>query len=109
MDDDTLKDLDERETVQVSKAHQQRSCVVCCEPVVDHQAESINIGGGLQVLLHRACMAELTEAMEPKSIVIPVKQPSVTRKSTMPFDVDRLAEDAKAEVYLELLKLGLGQ
>jgi hypothetical protein len=109
--DDTLKDLDARENVSVSKAHQQRSCVVCGLPVVDHQAESISIGGGLVVLVHSACMNDLTEAMAPKAVRIPVttSQPSV-RKSTVPsqpFDVERMAEDAKAEVYMQLLKLGL--
>lgn len=95
----------------LTKGHQQRSCVVCREPVVDHQVESINIGGGLEVLVHRVCLVEITEALAPKAVTIPVpvSKPSVTRKSTMPIDEKRMADNIKAEVYAQLLKLGLSQ
>jgi hypothetical protein len=112
-DDQTLRDLDARENVSVSKAHQARSCAACGLPVTDHNAESINIGGGLEVLVHRACMSELTEAMAPKEVRIPVPvtpvRKSTVATSTVPFDVKRMADDAKAEIYTRLLEIGLTQ
>jgi hypothetical protein len=111
MNEDALKGLDGRETVTMSKAHQQRSCVVCQQPVVHHQAESINIGGGLEVLVHRACMNGLVDAMEPKSVVIPVSQTPVkksVRKSTvndLPFDRERFKKNYIEEACKLLLGL----
>jgi hypothetical protein len=100
----------------LTKGHQQRTCVVCREPVIDHQAASINIGGGLEVLVHRACMSELTEALAPQEVRIPVKQPSV-RKSTLSgqtgvsqpysYDQERMARNIKSELYALLLQRSL--
>ena len=110
-DYENLKDLDQREDVTLSKAHKARACAVCQKPVDDGQAVPLNIGQGLEVLLHRECMGEIMEALTPKPETIPVStsKPSVTRKATMPIDQERMAENIKRDVYLQLLKHGLSQ
>jgi hypothetical protein len=107
-------DIHNNQPATVSKAHQQRSCVVCSEPVIDHQAEAINIGGGLEALVHRACMAEVTEALAPKAVVIPVPASKPVKKSTVtksyePYDKDSLKERIRFEFTELLLQHGLMQ
>jgi hypothetical protein len=52
-------------------ARQGRICPVCSRPVADNQAHSINIGGGLELLCHGACLDGLVQETIP-NITIPL-------------------------------------
>jgi hypothetical protein len=109
--DDTLRGMDARENVQISKGHQARNCAVCQLPVVDEKAAKLPLGGGLVLLVHQGCLSELVEAMQPVAVTIPVPVPSV-RKSTIqgqPFDQKRMAADIKREMYELLLNEAIRQ
>ncbi len=91
----------------VSKGSAGRGCAVCGGTATPDNSIFLPTA---EVMICKACAHDLTESLTPKPQTIAVHQPStVTRKSTMPIDEKQMAEDIKAEVYIQLLKLGLSQ
>jgi hypothetical protein len=85
---ETLATRTRKETILINepnvltgKAHQRRACAVCQEPVIDDKAVPLDAGGGIEVLVHRACMAEVIDALEPKRTVFKVPVSTMTQKA----------------------------
>ena len=82
-------------------AHQSRICPVCSRPVPDDQAQSVNIGGGLELLCHGACLDGIVQEVEP-NVTIPLStnkpSASVARSVKALQQASPIHKTAKAEL-----------
>jgi hypothetical protein len=91
--------------------HQKRMCPACREPLSDHTAKAIDMGGGVEVLVHKACLSALSGELEPKQPA-PVRKP-VSSKPTMrkatPASKSFLIPEPKAPTsHSSVVKKGYG-
>jgi ribosome-binding protein aMBF1 (putative translation factor) len=99
------------QTDLVSKGSTGRSCAVCGGTAKPNNSVFLPTA---EVMICKACAHDLAESLTPKAKTIPVSTVNKpVRKSTVTkpyaYDEKRMAEDIKAEVYIQLLKLGLSQ